>query len=66
MQKGIKKLRLYDQNKLLVDKDKKPINKFKKLPSLNLNLHIFAKKSIEEFDVVSCDNFCEYPGKWII
>nr|YP_009550727.1 hypothetical protein Ycf34 [Eustigmatophyceae sp. Mont 10/10-1w]QAA11774.1 hypothetical protein Ycf34 [Eustigmatophyceae sp. Mont 10/10-1w] len=65
MKKGIRRLKINDQNKIFVIKNDKFINRFK-LPRVNLDLHIFTKKFVEEFDVTNCENFCESPGKWII
>ena len=32
---------------------------------LNVFLNIFTKKQEYEFDVITCEGFCEHPGIWL-
>jgi hypothetical protein len=66
MQKGVRILKPKDNELGNFISSQEDSLFFSKNPNIDLHLHFFTTRYIEEYDVNYCDNFCENPGKWIM
>lgn len=71
MKKGLNKIpKVYTKTCFKTQKNYKVRTKrkvifIKNKLSMKIVLNLFSKKQNYEFDVITCDGFCEKPGKWL-